>query len=912
MKPLLPLLVSLVIINCLLNFKPVEGQRSLLHWKRDLEFRLGSYQDRRATIDNILASSIEKVEQRIENSIARVVSGSNIRFSHLIVQNGSIILNSNIAKWTADNLVAKTRTYVSSKENELSQMRAQLIAIGQQLDDLNQDYIYKGSPSSNYDASRQNMFRSVAGTRLFKQFNYARLIDSNQAVLKQVNYTDVDYVLKETYMENPNVGILDSKSRLFFEGKKTFYNTAFKGQLRSGCCDRLKPLHTSRMMRRSINQNVQAPVLFQIQTPPYISAVLIKNIQTPQLVNQALSVSNYGSMNLSPPDNIIQLENLIDLRSPVQLEVEKALIFKGPINIVHAHLSLVGPESRLAIGYVSNPNLFLDLNLDNYLLRLRKERNQTVQRVSGPVVVNAPTQFLKGLNAFSVNNIPNFNQFAIGSIIRVDKPAVIQGPVQFYAMPRMLNTIGGVNQQMAQTVLTMRVSGSLQVNLVNGLRLPEDIVVFPPSPGAINQNQLIRVFGPRQFSGRVVFEEPVQVRQFVNNLLIPGGVIPLHSSDLLGSVGITNLIFKDGIIARDINVDSGQFDEISLRDVIGDAPSLIFNSVFLLQPDGSHLIRAPIKVANLRMLGNGLLNGFRPQDVIELSRQPPDLIYGRKSFLAHVEAAECIFNDINNLANWTNHLIRIDRPNTVQTVFTKLAFLQGVTPSSVGINRLRADFYPNKSPSDYMSNMRFSPELYVLNQALLQGLGANNTRGRIRITDRVSIVNPRGGPGIINGVRLDDVLTVNEPFKFAGRFTMVGKVQVGGNLQADRIRSNYPIDAMDLEQFDKVRIPIINSRLPVRLNNLVLDNDNQASFVQCRILNGIPFSQFANSIMSLTRPQVIEGRMSFGSSVDFEGLLRTGSSLNGIKEFKKFANSLKNAKYSFEDGLQCNTLVINN
>lgn len=138
---------------------------------------------------------------------------------------------------------------------------------------------------------------------------------------------------------------------------------------------------------------------------------------------------------------------------------------------------------------------------------------------------------------------------------------------------------------------------------------------------------------------------------------------------------------------------------------------------------------------------------------------------------------------------------------------------------------------------------------------------------------------------------------------------MVGKVDVD-TVRAGRIQSNYPIDAMDLVQFDKYRIPIVGSRTPIRLNNLVLTSTNRVSFVRCQMLNGISFNEFVYSIMSLTRPQEILSNLVFGAPVNLEGMVRTESSLNGIKNFKQFAAHLKKAKYSFDNGLQCNSVMI--
>lgn len=226
-------------------------------------------------------------------------------------------------------------------------------------------------------------------------------------------------------------------------------------------------------------------------------------------------------------------------------------------------------------------------------------------------------------------------------------------------------------------------------------------------------------------------------------------------------------------------------------------------------------------------------------------------------------------------------------------------------PSSVNVSRLDVEFLPNNNPHNYNQNLKISPELYTLQLALTRGI-ANKTGGRYRVLDRVELV----GSSQINSVILDDIITLDRPFRFKDRFTMVGKVEVRNTLGADRITSNYPIDAMDIVQFDKYRVPILGSRSPIKLNNLVLSSDNQANFVHCQLLNGVQLNEFVDSIMSLTRPQQVHCPIVFNAPTSLEGMVRTRSSVNGIKNFKSFARDLKGAQYSFENGLQCNSLVI--
>lgn len=923
------LFINCLIIICYLSHT-ASAQRSLHHWKRDLEYRLTLYRNQRNAIDNIIASSIYPARGQINGPI-RITSNGNVRFSDLIVPVGSLVLDSHIAKPTVRIMVDKTQSYVTSKLNELFQIRSQLDVIHRQLDDPSQKFIYKGlrdGPHPQY-----NFTNKILGTRIFKQVHYAHIVESHNVSLKRINYTNVDRVINETYMLNPQFNLVDSDGRLFFEGRKTFWNTVFSRPLKSGCCDRLKPLHTSRMMLRSINQDVLAPVLIYSRDAYNGQSAIIRQLTTNQIYNRILAMAPRSLMRQpdnigllpSAPENFIRLPNLISIRQLDQPQILKTVVFKNMLHVDEAYLSNSYVDSRLVIGFLSVPGLRFDLSHDNYLLRFMATKNNTsfVQQVRGSVVVGSSTHFVAGVDADIVNRVENFNRFIQEAVVRIDRPATIRGTVQFNALPALLNPMAGPSRS-PQNVLVMHVGRGLEVGLVNGMRLPQHIVLLPvagyQNPRTLKPTDLIHVHGPRHFTNQIVFHELVQVSGLINGMQMPGGVIPLHLNDFMGSIGYSNLLFMDGISVHHMTVQGGQFDDIILRDVYGDAQSLIVRSVLSFLPDGSQLIRAPIQIVNLNLIGRGpnqgLLNGFRPQEVIELSKYPFDSLHGKKTFLAPVEAVDCVFNAINQVANWTNHLIRTDRPNTVQTIHTKLAFThpQSYTdnmthrmPASVNINHFKVEFYPDNNPTNYINNWQFSPEFYIMHQALLRGM-ANNTGGRYRVLNQVRLMHPSGG--FVNNIALNDIVTLDVPFRFADRFVMVGKVQVMGSVRADRITSNYPIDAMDLIQFNKYRIPIAGSRTPIQLSNLVLGQENRASFVQCHMLNGVPLSEFANSIMSLTRPQVVDSNLVFGSLIDFEGMLRTESALNSIKDFRRFATNLKNAKYSFENGLQCSSVVI--
>lgn len=896
----------------------VAGQRSILHWRKDLEYRLSSYQNQRRVIESILVPVI--------NSPA-TFSADHVRFSDLIIPAGSLILDDQVARPTIKIMVNKTQTYVASKSNELYQIQSQLEVIKRQVRNSNRTFIYKGTfnDTSPFNQKRIAPTR-VTGVRVFKQFMYGRYINSRETQLRRINFTNVDRVINETYLDNQRIGAFDSKQRIFYEGRKVFWRSVFTKQLLSGCCDRLKPMHTSHMMTRSSYQNISSPVLFT--SVDHNQPVVIRNLETNLgLFNRLIT---HSTIRIAPnlPDihellpsfgeNYISVNNLIGIRQSDQVELLKTIVFKDLVMVDDGYLRPSAINNKAVIGFVSPPGLLFDLSHENYLLKFPSTRNfTTIQSVSGPVVINSDVNIVSGINATDVNRTPLFERFVAESIVRIDRPTVIKGSLHFNALPLIFSPSG------PQSVPILHVDGGLQVNLVNGMNIPRDVLRVP---GALPQNATIRIRGPRRFLEQVRILAPVSVRGPVNGLQLPDEVIPLYIPDDMSQSRLSKLWFINGIAAKHVTVQDNQFDEISLQEVHGDAQNLIMRSMYTMRPDGTYLIRAPLRVRNLNLVGNspnrGLINGFRPQDLTELIGRPVDTILGRKTFSATVNADECLFNEINLLPNWTSHLIRIDRPGTVQNVYTKLAFAQHpiVKPnsvyqdvftltSSISVGDFMIEFRPNDDQINYLSNLDFSPEFYNIYQALEKS-ASNRDEGRYRVLGQVRIVDPTGGMGRVNNIDLHDIVTLDSPFRFADRFVMVGKVDVTGTLSAGRITSNYPLDVMDLEQFAQYRIPITGLRSVIRLGNLVLASTNRASYIQCNMLNGISFNEFVDSIMSLTRPQVISNSLLFRGPVNFDGIVRTESSLNGVREFRRFATGLRNVKYSFEDGLQCNSVII--
>lgn len=950
MSKLRSILVTVAFVLALVQ--PILTQRNLLVFKQDLEYRLGSYLNQRRTIDDILTSSIspnqqqQQQQQQVYPGLTKIAhTGGRIRFTDLIITNGSLILDRHNARPTVRMLVNKTRDYVAAKMNELYQVRSQLDSVKHQID--THQYIYKGLP--NGPTLPVDNRKIIRGTRLFKQFIYGRAIQSQRIQVAQVNYTNVDHVINETYMANAKVGLLDPQSRLFFEGKKTFWHTTFTGHLRSGCCHRLKPFHTDKMMRKSKYQEILAPIMFHTNDMQHKSPIYIRNLTVPQMYNRILAfglINNRPDNNgliPSPPENFINMENLIHIRGhPLDIApIPKRLIFKDVTLIDQARLYSPVNDRALSIGLANEPGFLFDLNHHNYLLKFMNIRGRMqqpnattipMQFVAGTTIINSEAYFQDLIDANLVNRIPRFDLFIRNNVVRIDRPAMIRGPVQFSALPTIFTNAAGFAQP-PRSVPIMMANKELKVGSVNGMRIPEDLVFLPPSPYALPPNQVIHVRGPREFVNRVNFEH-LHVYKKVNEMVLPQEAIPLHLNDFISSTGNSNLMFVDGIVGQHLTVHGGHFDNIQIRD--SDAQNIIMRSVFMLQPDGSHLVRAPLHINNLRLLAKspntGLLNNFRPQTLLELTKQPVDMpLFGNKQFLGLVEADDCIFNQVNDIENWSNHLIRIDRPNLIQNVHTRLAFNQVMVPGanvsanqplqlptpqaqpqllgSVDIARFRIEFYPDDSVNQ-PDNWNISPEFYMMNQALIKALN-NNTAGRYRVLDQVRLIDQRGQMvGRVNGIDLNDIVTLDKPFRFSEGYVMVGKVVVDGNLRASRISSNYPLDVMDLVQFSQFRVPIMGSRAPIKLSSLVLGTNNRANFIQSNMLNGISFNEFVASIMSLTRPQVVESSLIFNMPVTFESFIRTGSSVNNIKNFKHLVGYLKNARYTFEDGLQCNSVNI--
>ena len=203
-------LLTLVVILVGYQHQTAQAQRSLHHWKHDLEQRIRLYKGRRHAIQNILASSIypTRDDLMLANQNARttvkISSNGNVRFSDLVIPTGSLKLGPHTVRSTVHILVNKTQAYVQAKSNELSHISNQLDTIRRQLDDPSRRYIYKGvrgQPQPHY-----NITDVINGTRIFKQVQYAHLIEANNVTLPKINYTDVSRVIDETYMRNTKFG----------------------------------------------------------------------------------------------------------------------------------------------------------------------------------------------------------------------------------------------------------------------------------------------------------------------------------------------------------------------------------------------------------------------------------------------------------------------------------------------------------------------------------------------------------------------------------------------------------------------------------------------------------------------------------------------------------------------------------
>lgn len=900
---------KIIVLTCVLLWAgAATGQRSILHAKYDLEYRLGEYERRRVELQNIIGSSL---------ITAKPLHIEGVSFSNLIIPEHALILDSHIAQPTVRSIIGKTQQYVSQKMAELSVVRGRYGKLLDQVTAKNQSFIYKSPQSSAVP-------QVIQGRRQFNNFQFARAIDALGVKLHTINRTNVNQIMQQTYLEQPKLELYDSKKRLYFEGRKTMWRAEFKAALHSGCCDRLRPLHTSRMMIRGIDQAVAGPIAF-VQNASFDSGVVVTSLQAERLYNVAdeNAVLFDAAMIIGPQPQIvtrnqITLNDLIDLASPWQPEPQKRLIFNGQLTIDELLLRNVAPPLAPRIGVATKPDVGLDLAPDTYLRKFFAHPNTArVQHIQSRVVVLGESHIIGDVDALVVNNVENFNNFVVDAVVRIDKPAVIEGRVVLNALSAPPPPSTSIQMR---SVPVAQVEGELFVGQVNGMDPNIDVVFIDK----LQPNVAIEVRGERVFANTMRFSNHLQVKQRVCGMLMPSEIIPLHLNDFIDSTGASNLWFVDGITTDQLTIQSGQFDRMVLRDVHGDAQSLVMRSVLAQQADGSQLVRAPLRVQHLKLLPSstsgisnsgpsGLLNGFRPEDVIELTQSTrlggdaTHFILGRKMFANLVEARECTFGEINGLARWPSSLIRIDLPNMIQNVHTKLVFesLPGAPASLLSVNHLDAEFLPNLSPANYAHNMRLSPELYLAQQALARGVANRTGEIRYRVLNQLTVQN-----GLVNGVRIDDIVTLNEPFAFAERFVLIGKVDAECVVRAQHVASAYPLGPMDLVQFERYRVPTMGARAPIHLQSVVLDGDNQASFVQCRLLNGTPLSQFLNSIMSLTRPQSVHASVSFAAPTSFEGIVRTRSLFNNIANFNAFTERLRNVKYSFENGLQCNSLLV--
>lgn len=931
--------LSFVSITTLFSHNYNQVSCQIAKW--DTDFRIDSYNRLIKTLNNL----VNKNHQ---------ITGTGY-FNKLVVSQGSLILTRQVSPATHHVLDNKTRNYVSSKLTEVQRIQNVIDSIQRTLKDPNKAFVYKGNhqqkhPNSHLYQSQQHHLGPYgnrqtngaivfSGKKLFNQFAYANSITSNRVDLKSINNSYVERVLDRAYMKHYQHSLFDSQKRLYFEGSKTISSSVFLNDLHSGCCGRLKPIHTDRLLTKSSNQTIPATVYLltphhqrhhrQAGLPPP-THVSINTLNFDQLLERTLTLGltkTRSGLKLlkilpSPVSSNVQLADLIYIRQHQQhlqnsqalVQIPKSLLFTSIISVENLNLNFASSNpygfARILIGPTSGK--FLALSPNDFLLQTPPSNPQTSSQSIVNLRVSSASVFEADLVASSLNEVGNFVQFVMNSLARIDRQTAINGPIQFLSSHSHHDGQNLYGQPLAVVNKQVIITRTL-----NALNLLQDLIQIKyPS------NHLT-IRGPLVFNNSRINMDFVTVTSHINGLSIPNDVVPLNLNDAINNLGSSNLVFLDGINVNQLTVRNRYFDKLHLSDAFEDAESFILRTSFIPTPDGKHIIKAKLIVVDLVLSASGSnrgsINGFRPNEIINFANIRQESILGTRFFNDHIEAGDCHFQNLNNMNNWANHLIRTDRPKFVQTVHTNLVFSSGhqlsqsFTPGAdtVTTNTFNVGFLPNMNEANYMLNYNAYPELYTINQVLFKA--TNQEERRLRV-EHVRLLNPRG-KGLVNGIPTNLVQRLDQTNFVPGKAIFVGKVYITNDMQARYVTSSYPIEGLDLDQFDKYRIQFrsngrVNYENPVRVNNLVLTGLNLASTVRFSSLNELIFDQYINSVMSLTRPQFVRNPMIFLNTVNFFGHISSNSSLNNIDSTSFLGQKVRDTIYKFNEGLECQRVYL--
>ncbi|XP_054153101.1 uncharacterized protein LOC128951843 [Oppia nitens] len=619
------------------------------------------------------------------------------------------------------------------------------------------------------------------------------------------------------------------------------------------------------------------------------------------------SIGLVGQQNLKHLFNNLfrksKLQVIRGIKRMIKPIVVNKFLNSGSINGIDLRRQMVTTNTHQLINssivYNSQLTIANNLHIKDKLNGL--DVNRDLIYLNRPEVIFTPKVFTSHLtianivNTLTIDGI-NVKQLAQNTLLSNGLPQIMSSNLKFVKplTTKSISVVGLVNNVDISTMVKylvyknhpIQVKGKKIFNLddlkmknnlfviktFDGLSIPNDILLK-------NKNQIIS--GEKYFIGLTRFVSKVSAIGLVDGLRLPQDIVTLTRNDTIkGPIDFANsIVVNQHIIARRL-VDGVDISELYLL-ALKSSDSLIQNNVRFFNS---------VTVDAIELTGyvNGINLNYLFNEAI-FKGNPKVQISGTKIFEATVIIKQLLVDRINGVV-----LSNIMTTNKNETILMPKIFVSETTFNSIDTNGFVAGVHMRQLYDNRISLTKSEtiPQLkHFVNQIIITG---NLTVGSINglVPQKDFVLKSR--PQHINGPKVF-AKTLNANKVFVGKSTFVTR------------------------KVDNIIIQNLNSRA-IRLNvdqtlpqSLILINCN-ASFVEIfKDVNGLNINDFANNVMSLTRPQVVVAPKHFKAIQTFQRIESSrgisGVSLAYLKANAVVLNGVSRIRAPFTFA---HTVIINN
>ncbi|CAL1276965.1 unnamed protein product [Larinioides sclopetarius] len=434
------------------------------------------------------------------------------------------------------------------------------------------------------------------------------------------------------------------------------------------------------------------------------------------------------------------------------------------------------------------------------------------------------------------------------TIVRVDRPAHITGSKTFLE--------------------DVHVQGSLSVGgMVNGLKIPDELLLTDVSQ---------TVTGQKKFTG-VVTAHTVFVEGTVDDLVIPEDIVTLSGDEEISSI----LYFTKGINVGSNIIVHGLVDGVDIAELARQALKVNETHTFK-----DAIFYGPVTITDSLHVG-GTVNGINLDEIVkDIVFKGEDLAVESKKHFKKVVADTV---NLERMINGYNISVDFMKVNGDQTITGTKTFKQPVIFKSLTTSDgMLGEFNVTKFlehrvyleiEDDPVNEMEFVDHVIVEGNLEVRG-----TVGGLNIPEDVVLKNSRTSISnkIFNKVTVDNLI-VNNDAQISGTF--------GG---------------IDLNEFYKNRVTL--SGEDVIESDVWLGNVTVGTIELSGLMNGIDIVEFANNVVSKTKPQEILAEKIFTGNVVAQGPITTKEGVNGVqlanmntRAFKLRGGNYLKAPIEFDD-----------